>query len=229
MPLALAANLPAARASGILPPGYAGDSAYGTISREVDALLHRLGPALAEPALPQHAFAIESDGWRLSGSFTDVRQSALVRYRAAKLKAKDRVQAWVAHLALQLAAPAGHPRVTIFHSTDATLRFQPIDNAGETLADLLRFYARGIRAPLPFFAETSWDFAARTDGLKSGKSDPLEAAGRVWLGGEFQRGESADGWNQLAFRGVDDPLDATFQEIALAVLRPMFAAMDESK
>jgi exodeoxyribonuclease V gamma subunit len=220
----LTANLPAARASGVLPPGYAGDSAYGAISREVDALLARIGPALAEPALPPLPFAMESDGWRLSGSLTDVRPSALVRYRAAKLKARDRVRTWVAHLALQLAARADHPRVTIFHSTDTAFSYPPLPDANEILAELLRLYARGLRAPVPFFPETSWEFAEHT---VDSKSDPMKAARRKWEGGNSGHSESEDGWNALAFRGVEDPLDAVFQEVALTVTRPIFAATEE--
>lgn len=226
---ALAANLPAARASGILPPGYAGDSAYGAITREVDAMLSRIGPALAEPVLPPLPFAMESHGWRLTGSLTDVRPSALIRYRAAKLKAKDRVRAWVAHLALQLAAPADHPSITLFHGTDGTLTFQPVTDAAALLADLLRLYAGGLCAPLAFFPQTSWEFAARTDGVKGGRSDPLHAARGVWIGNDRMPGECDDGWNRLAFRGVEEPLDAAFQEIALAVARPIFAAMKEAE
>jgi exodeoxyribonuclease V gamma subunit len=176
--------------------------------------------------LPPLGFAMRTDGWRLSGSLTDVRPSALVRYRAAKLKARDRLRAWVAHLALQLAAPADHPRVTIFHSTDTTFTYQPVPDAKSSLAELLRLYVRGLSAPVPFFAETSWDFAARTAGVQSSKSDPLDAARRKWEGGFSGHGESEDGWNQLAFRGVEDPLDVEFQEIALAVTRPIFAALE---
>ena len=41
-------------------------------------------------------------------------------------------------------------------------------------------------------------------------------------------GDGEDGWNQLAFRGVDDPLDAEFERLAVA-WRPMFDAMEELK
>ena len=226
---ALAADLDAARASGSLPHGYAGAAAYGALAHEVEELLTRIGPALEEPVLDPLPLEITCDGWRLAGSLPEVRESGLVRYRAAKMKSADRLRTWVAHLALQLAASAGHPRVTIFHSTDATLRFRPVTDAAAVLATLLSFYARGLRAPLPFFPEASWEFAARKEGVKSGRTDPRQAARKVWDGGDYLRGEGDDRWYQLAFRGIDDPLDAEFEEVALAIARPMFPALEEPK
>lgn len=224
---ALSADLVTARAGGALPPGYAGDSAYGSVAREVVDLLQRIGPAVNEPLLDPLSFEVAADGWRLSGALTDVRPSGLVRYRAAKRKAGDRLRAWVAHLALQLAAPVDHPRVTISHTTDGTLRLRPIQNAAEVLRALLQLYARGLRSPLPLFAETSWEYATRKDGVKGGRTDPLDAARSVWQGSEQHGGESEDGWYQLAFRGVDDPLDEVFEEVALAVARPIFPVLEE--
>src|SRR5260221_13590424 len=96
-------------------------------------------------------------------------------------------------------------------------------------SDLLRLFARGLCAPLPLFPESSWEFAQRKDGAKSARTDPLQAARKVWHGGgDYRRGECDDRWFQLAFRCNDDPLDAEFEEIALAVARPILEALEET-
>lgn len=218
-----------AKAAGTLPAGYCGISEYGEVAAEVACLLARIGPALDEPLLDPLPFELVTDGWHLSGTMTDVRASALVRFRAAKLGAADRLRTWVAHLALQLAAPTDHPRTTIFHGTDLTVRFQPVADAADQLSALLASYAQGISAPLRYFPETSWEFAVRTDGIKGGRTEPLQAARNVWLGSDYNRPESGDRWFQLAFRGVDDPLDAEFERLALAVVRPMLQSMEETE
>ena len=111
----------------------------------------------------------------------------------------------------------------------ATLRFAPVEDAPARLAELLRLFARGLCAPLPLFPESSWEFAQRKDGAKSARTDPLQAARKVWHGGgDYRRGECEDRWFQLAFRGVEDPLDAEFERLALAVARPIFKSMEES-
>ena len=226
----LAADAAVARATGALPPGYAGESAYGTIAEEVGELLDRLTPDLAGAVLPALPLELNAGGLRLLGGLTDVRPQALVRYRAGKLRPVDRVQAWLAHLALQCAAPDTHPKTTIFHALDATLRFRPVDEAREILATMLDLYTRGLREPLRFFPNTSWEFAKqKLRPSKTSKKSPQQAAEQAWLGSNYTPGEADNAWLQLAWRGIDQPLDADFEAIATAVFGPMFDAMEEAE
>jgi exodeoxyribonuclease V gamma subunit len=215
----LTADLKAARATGALPPGYAGASEYGTLTREVEQLLARIGRELDAAPLELPPIHLEGDGWRLAGTLPDVRPAGLIRYRAANCKAADQLRAWIAHLALQLTdAPA---RITTWHSLDTSFRFQPVEDAPAQLAALLALYRRGLGTPLPFFAETALDFATRAIN-GTGRSDPLFAARQT-----FEKREAGDAWNQLAFRGVDDLLGGEFAALATEIWAPLFAAKEE--
>lgn len=215
----LTADLAAARATGSLAPGYAGASDYGLLAREVERLLARIGSSLDDAPLDPQPIFLESNGWRLTGTLADVRPGGLVRFRAAHRKATDQLQAWIAHLALQLtAAPV---RTTTFHSLDATVRFRPIDHAAAQLENLLQLYARGLTEPLPLFPSTGLDYTERQLGL-SGRSDPLHGARQT-----FDKFESSDEWTQLAFRGVDDPLGGEFTALAMQIWEPLIAAREE--
>ena len=214
----LTADLAAARATGSLAPGYAGASDYGALVREVEQLLARIGNSLATGPLEPLPVSLDADGWRLTGTLSDVRPHGLIRFRAARQKATDLLHAWIGHLALQLtAAPV---RTTTFFSLDATVRFQPIDHAAEQLGNLLQIYARGLSEPLPLFPSAGLDFTERHLGLR-GHSDPLHAA---WL--TFEKFESADAWTQFAFRGVDDPLGGEFTALATSIWAPLIAARE---
>lgn len=213
------ADLAAARATGALPPGYAGASDYGQIAREVEQLLARIGGSLDAPPLDALTVHLESGDWRLVGTLPDVRPTGLIRYRAAPCKATDQLRAWIAHLALQLStSPAFN---TTWHALDTSFRFAPLDNAPDVLTTLLDLYRRGLSAPLPFFPEAALDYAERAIG-GSGKLDPLVAARQT-----FEKKEAADAWTQLAFRGADDPLGGDFATIATQIWTPLFAAKEE--
>jgi exodeoxyribonuclease V gamma subunit len=218
----LTSNLAAARASGVLPPGYAGASGYGLLTREVEALLGRIGDSLHAPVLSPLAVRFEVEGRNLVGAISDLRDSGLVRFRAATQKPKDVLRIWIAHLALQIAdAPAG-ARTTTYHSTDKTIRFRPIGDAPAQLTRLLTLYGRGLVEPLPFFPASALELASRITGAKGGRSDPMDAAQKVW-----REREQTDAWTQLAFRGVADPLAGEFTDLALAVWAPILAAQEE--
>lgn len=214
------ADLAAARASGLLAPGYAGGSDYQEITREVEGLLRRLGGVLEVPPLAPLAFEVSAGDWSLRGTLHDVRPEGLIRFRAAALRAADELQTWVAHLALQLTtAPR---RVTTFHALDTSFRFAPVENAADVLEHLLRLYARGLGELLPIFPSASSDYAARVSGRKGRSADPLAQARKTW---DVREGE--DPATQLAFRGVDDPLAEPFAALAVEVWEPLLAARED--
>jgi exodeoxyribonuclease V gamma subunit len=56
----------------------------------------------------------------------------------------------------------------------------------------------------------------------------LAAARRTWAGrAAGGRGEGDDAWWRLALRGVDEPLDPRFAELAQAIYGPMQRAFAE--
>ena len=213
-----------ARATGALPPGYAGDSEYKTLRQDAGDLAGRIRACLQGGPLPPISIDLSFGEWRLSGVLRDAYPAALLRHRSANFKPKHLLTAWIAHLVLQCAAPDEGPKDTLLFARDAAYRFRPVADPFAALRDLIDLYAAGLRLPLPFFPDSSYEFAKRT--LGDGDHSPskiVEFARAKWLGNDFAPGEADDPWIQLCFRGAVDPLDLRWQEIALRVFEPLLA------
>jgi len=222
-----AAQLPALRARGTLPHGYCGASEFGTVGREAVTLAARIRAFVSSTALPPQSVDAVLGDWRLTGTLQGLYPEALVRHRAARLKGKDLLSAWLQHLALQLTGAA--PRETLLFARDGAWRFAPLDHAPSILTDLLTLYREGLQTPLPLFPETSHEYARRTLRPRAReKTAPIAAARGQWFGSKKgARGEVEDAWFRLAFPPDTDPLDARWEEIARRVFQPLFDACQE--
>ncbi len=214
-----AESLPLARASGLLPAGHAGESAFHALCGELRPMIARVLAERGGPALAPQTIEFAIGEWQLRGTLAGIHPAGLVRVSGWQVKARDYLSAWIAHLARNAAPPRGDsPRETRLFATDARVIFRPVEDASALLGDLLALFHRGLRAPLPFFAATSFEFAARTlRPLPEAKKTPLEMARAKWL-----KKESADQWDELCFRHAADPLDEQWQELALRICQPMF-------
>jgi exodeoxyribonuclease V gamma subunit len=133
-------------------------------------------------------------GRTLRGTVAGLAGDTLVTVGYERVKAGQRLRAWVRLLALA----AGHPERRFEALTAgrartgdgiATLRISPVDpdDARDLLADLLDLYDRGMREPPPLYPETSLAYArAAHDG-----GDPVAAARAQWESDRFPK-EDAD-------------------------------------
>ena len=178
-------------------------------------------------ALPPVSFAADIGDARLTGTIDGIYPAALVRHRAAMLKARDLLRAWPLHLALQLVADA--PRTTLLFGTDKTWRLTPVADATALLGDLLALYLENLRAPLPLFPESSLEFARRKLQPRPGESaSPIGAARGKWFGSDWKngsRGEGDDPWFQLLH--PEDPLDSRWEEVACRIFAPILEHREE--
>lgn len=220
-------HLAVARAAGNLPHGYAGDSEFRAIERDAAAMADRIRAASPGTALEPQRLDTTIGDWRLTGTMHGLHTNALLRHRAANLKGKDVVRAWIYHLALQL---GDGPRETLLLALDTVWHFAPVAGAPTVLAELLAHYREGLRAPLPFFPNTSMEFARRAL-LPSNreKTDPVNAARGKWEGSEYFKGtaERDDPWFALCFPSDTDPLDEHWQNLATRFFGPIFEARKE--
>lgn len=71
----------------------------------------RVRAASAAPTLPPHTgtldFDLDGEPWQLGASHADLRPGGLLRWRAAPLQPRDRLEAWLHHLWLHACPPAG--------------------------------------------------------------------------------------------------------------------------
>ncbi|MBL8398644.1 MAG: exodeoxyribonuclease V subunit gamma [Candidatus Accumulibacter sp.] len=212
-----------------LPGGPFGERLLFAEVAQMHAFAMVLRPKLAVPrwSLPiaRFDFTIEGTRWQLAAPLTDLRPNGLLRYRYAKLGAGDYLAGWIEHLFLCACAPEGVELRTEWLSSDGGYRLSrcPADEAYRLLSDLLTLYGHGLRQPLPFFPKSAWAYV-------TAQGDRLTAARRAWSNHrKFAWGEQADPAYLLAWRGVADPLEARFAELAQRVFEPLLAHLEVSE
>ena len=228
-----AALLELARAGGEYPAGVLGAAA---LQREVSVLDHyarQVAAAVAKP-LPAHVctlefeFELAADGkpecWTLSAAFGDLHAQGLVRHRYDDTRPADYLAAWLAHLMLCAAPAPGVACETLGLSRDGSFRLHAVapDRARQLLADLLALYRQGLIAPLHFFPKSAWAYIF---------NDESAAKARLkWSGGQrAEFGEAQNPAYRLALRGLGDPLDDAFFDIARRVFGPLRAQLEDGR
>ncbi|MDO9073025.1 MAG: exodeoxyribonuclease V subunit gamma [Rubrivivax sp.] len=191
------------------------------LDRELESLTAFAGALrahTADPVLPPHAvrLALDIDGeaWQLVGRFADLRPEGLVRWRYDNRRASDVLAAWISHLVLCTAPPAGVAPQTLWLSLDAPLRLAMPAQPSALLHDLVRLYRRGLCEPLAFYPKSAWSF------VESGGS--INRANQTWTPTRDRpHAEGADGAYRLALRGRGDALDGEFAALAVRVFGPV--------
>jgi len=134
-------------------------------------------------------------------------------------KAKDLLDAWVRHLVLNVLRPESVTLVTRWLLEDKALEFRPLPEPHLALTELLKLYWSGLQRPLHFPPESACAYMK--------KDRAMDAARKEWISNR-NRGEDADPYYRLAFRGVD-PLDGEFETLSQTVFGPLLAAMEEGR
>jgi exodeoxyribonuclease V gamma subunit len=213
-----------ARAGDEAPAGTIGELWLAVELTRLQAFAQRVRAETAGPPLPPRAveLSIEVDGrlWQLRANLAALRASGWAGFRYAEPGGKDRLDAWLHHLVLCAAAPAGVAPRSVWIGAPGGFALRRCTDPAAQLARLLALYARGLAEPLHFFPKAAW---AYVDGDGS-----LDAARRVWTPGDMRRfAEGDDPAYRLALRGVDDPLDGEFEALARAVFEPLTAHVED--
>ena len=214
-----------ALASGRLPHGAVGDCHYRALAGQVQTFVGKVQPFLAGKEVSCHEVDLELAGFRLRGNIP-LFSRGLVHFRYADLKIKDFLRFWIAHLALHLAGNQTTIPPGILLGRGEGWRFHPPATAAADMARLLAKYEEGMQKPLPLFPLSSWKYGQEVFGNGKSRAEGLQAAARIWYGGEEQPGEGDHPYYRLCFRGRD-PLDEEFEDLAAMVLQPLFAAREK--
>jgi exodeoxyribonuclease V gamma subunit len=202
------------------------------VERFADLVTKYRGEGTTEPVVLECALA----DFALSGTLQRVAGQGLVHYRYGRITPRDRVNAWIRHLALQTAVGAeGTEKSVLLGLGDdrepAVAVFAPLGRpeAEAHLHTLFRHYWQGLARPLHFFPRTSWEYAQL---LFRGKPDDeaLETARQKWQSDEPDRGdqEGLDPYHQLCF-GEEEVLDREFKSLAREILMPLLGGQDERR
>lgn len=216
-----------ARAGGEFPRGAMGEAALAAELAAMREFAARLAAARHVPALEaascQIAFELDGEAWTLGAVLGELRPEGMLRWRYADAGASHYLEAWIAHLMLCAASPAGVERRTRVMLRDADFTFAALSRAQahDLLAELLALYREGLTQPLHFFPKSAW-------ACVSNDGNPRKAHDK-WTGGQRpQFGEGRDPAYRLALRGVEQPLDARFFTLAQRVFGPVLEHLQEA-
>ncbi len=200
-----------AAAGGLLPPGNLAEIQHRESAGEVATLQQALLPFSGHTATAEVDVAMNDT--RIVGAveqFHDGRNE-LMWWRVGRIRAKDRIAAWLRLLALSVARDS---RITayLFGSKDGGNPFvisgPAPDEAGALLGDWVAAWREGQRKPLALFAEASWKWTER------------QSASAVTSGWSSQPwSEGCDPVHRMIFG--DDPVDDAFMELASRLLGPL--------
>ncbi|MCB9879494.1 MAG: exodeoxyribonuclease V subunit gamma [Planctomycetes bacterium] len=178
-----------ARAEGMLPVGFAGEVALHHVRAENEHLEQQAHLLAGARSRRIDVRLVDADGApaHVQGELDGFTDQALVYLRASKLKAKDRLRAWLRHLlvAVQRQQPersdgASWPEVTLIFTSDGARRYASITDAEavQRLGTLIAWYRRGVRRPIEFFEHASFAAAEALDKRGKDVDDALRAAWR---------------------------------------------------
>ncbi len=204
--------LPIMRAQGILPPGEHGATLYKETAKIVSAFATTItNQTKGQGSLADLDFSLDLKGFCLSGRLNNLSTEHMLRYRCTKTKPKDLFRTWIQHLILNVVDAKSYPLQTRLIMTDKETGFQQVKNAEQLLISILDLYWQGLRLPLQFFPQTSMAYA---------KKWQIEAAHKVWEGGDYSIGEKNDPYYQRCY-GDNSPLDENFEQVSRLLLEPM--------
>lgn len=199
--------------------------------RQEVSLIAAYGQALTEltrapllaPVAATLQLTIDGESWLLSGALNDLRPAGLVRSRYDDTRPVDYLLGWIEHLFLNAIAPQLAGRTTTWRSRDGGFWLKPCDEARSHLATLVGYYRQGLAEPLRFFPNSAWAYVRAQEPLAR-----LAAARKCWDRNDYTgRGESTNPAYRLALRGIDDPLDKTFEQAASAIFDPLLAHLED--
>ena len=154
------------------------------------------------------------EGVRLNGRIDNVFGKRLVLWRAAKLRAKDRISLYLNWLALCVALPHTKLDSAHFVCVDKTYSLSVIEHA-QAISQLqmwVEYWVKGEFQPIHFYAESAWEWVNSQNQNKT-----LSA----FMGSDYVKGEGQDSHIQRVCPNLASHFDA-FSQIAEQLLRPLF-------
>lgn len=144
-------------ASGRLPIGAAETLALAEAEDAASLIYSRVREITTEPAQTV-PLSLLLEGFELFGTVDSVHlhSGCRVVFRSSSLKQKDVVGMWVEHLVLNAALKRPITSHLVCNNNHVQLRALTLSDARDHLRSLVGVHLMGRRAPLPFFADTSW-------------------------------------------------------------------------
>lgn len=149
-----------------LPLGQLARPVLARVARRVKGIVDAADARLAEPRRAPIPVDVQVGGVRVIGRLDQVRAGACVSLlysNVARGQGRLRLRAWIRHLALQISAGPGDPRVTEVYGrsgdeSDLQLALPALDPAvaHQHLSALVERYLAGQARPAPFLPDAGW-------------------------------------------------------------------------
>ena len=222
------------RASGQLPHGTVGECVFEGMRIETERFSEKIASYMPGPKLEPLVIDLCLSDFRLTGRIGDIYPERMLKYRYARVTAKDRLSVWIHHLFLNSLTADHYPRTSMIAGLSPKGRepqwvaweYPPMENSKGILENLLEKYWAGLSMPLHFFPRSSWGYAVELLEKDKPQEDALKNARRIWTGNDYVLGEREDGYYRLCF-GNTDPLDLEFKDIAGDVFGPLLKYQKE--
>jgi exodeoxyribonuclease V gamma subunit len=213
------------RAEGILPHGKIGEYSFRSLLPDIEWFSRRVRSYMSGERLKPIEVDLDISGYRLIGTIDDIWGRGMLQFRYARGGARDRLRAWIMHLAFNASSDEAQPLKSFLVCKDHLWETGMISESREILGSLISIYSAGITGVLCFFPETSLEYARAVQGGAL-PADALRKAMRIWEGSDYSRGEGQDPYYELLFR--ERPLGEEFADISQRVYKPLLAFQRES-
>ncbi|KJS28329.1 MAG: hypothetical protein VR64_24825 [Desulfatitalea sp. BRH_c12] len=213
----------ALNAAGVLPHGTVGKVVYQQLGREVQDYISTMADLLPTEKPRREDVAITLSPFSLLGAIDGIHGNTRFDYRMAKARPADLLKLFIFHLALLASSLNPLPKNSILVCKEAVWSFGEVDDTHDILRTLLNAYWQGLHKPLALIGKTSFEYAYQRIIKENPRTTALRAAAAKWHGNDFSPGESADPYYRRCF-GETDPLTPEFEDIAMQVYGPLFAA-----
>ncbi len=224
--------------SGRLPPGGLGLRALTAVAEESQKLVNRTAELRAGGARAVDVDVDLGGGRRLTGTVPGVHGSRIVTLGYSRLKARQRLMAWIDLLALSAGRPddswtahaVGRDRAGPKRALTGPLDHTAVDH----LRALVELRDLGLRQPLPLPLATGNAWAeARVLELMGNDRSPVAAAAKAWETDPNNTygilGEDADSWHVRVYgerAPLSDLLDAGLATHAWQVWEPLLTGAE---
>jgi exodeoxyribonuclease V gamma subunit len=212
------ADLEIFRASGVTASGGIGELQLRSLDRDASkfqsTVLQYIGDGKRSEPL---AIDLALGEFALSGTIESIYGTNIVYYRCANLNIRDRLRAWVEHLA-RSASDDRDSFKTILIGKDETMSWQPVATANQLLNHLCQLYWDGLQRPVAFFPASAFEYVKAE---RDQAANPLNKARAKWNGGYNVEGEKEDPAIQRLFHTAD-ALNEEFVTLARRVFAPLF-------
>jgi len=214
------------RASGCLPLGEMGRTAYYDLIDELKQLSENIQPMVQNP-LPAIDLNLKTGGMTITGRIQNHFEKGLVFYRPATAKANDFIECWLNHLMVNIHQRS--PLSTWFAGKKKVYQFSPVDDSKSLLENLITLFVEGQSTPLHFYPASSYEFAKSVmEGTFEHKA--LIKAQKQWNPNEYTDypSESENPYYERYFQH-QNPFDDAFILLAKSVFFPIIESLKDNK